>query len=50
MRTPKPDAAYKHRHNKGNKTEGACGTYGGQESSMNGSGQETWTKEVNWKT
>ena len=38
--TPKADAAYKHPRNKGNEMDGACGTYGGQESSLQGSGEE----------
>jgi len=40
-RTPKADAGYKHPLNKGNEMDGTCGKYGGQESSMGGSYEET---------
>jgi hypothetical protein len=39
-RAPKTDAAYKYPRSEGNETDGACGTYGGQESSMQGSDDE----------
>jgi hypothetical protein len=40
-RTQKAEAANKHLRNKGNEMDGTCGTYGGQESSMECSYEET---------
>jgi hypothetical protein len=40
-RTLKADAVYKHPRNKGNEMDGTCGTYGGQETSMQRSDEET---------